>query len=265
MEVRERLLVRPRYFRGRDLRFYVPASLVLHDDEAVLALRFVADRRLFGSGYERLMPDTYRSMTEGCGLMIAGMVPMRELLPDVSYPGDIDLLAIPYQGEELVVSSALAIETKALRGRFARQHRSPNQFGFSQAKALLAAGFPYVAVAHLIVSDESPQSHWRAALEATIENADTGECGNLRSFLKDMLPADLMSRSFGRLIANRLDPRIGVLAAYISDSSLWIPEGAPSHANADMSVAALQSITEYYNRNYQRFIDTPKYPPAGVA
>jgi hypothetical protein len=70
----------------------------------------------------------------------------------------------------------MAIEVKAIRASFAKQGRSPNEYGFSQAAALIAIGFPYVTVAHLIVSDRSPRSAWRKMMGAVVLNSD-GELG----------------------------------------------------------------------------------------
>ena len=84
------------------------------------------------------------------------MVQMSLLKPAVRFPGDIDILIVPYENDFLQLDRVLAIEVKVVRASFEKQGRSPNDFGISQTKALLRAGFPYCAVAHLIVSDESP-------------------------------------------------------------------------------------------------------------
>jgi hypothetical protein len=263
-EHREKLLVRPPYFRAHELRFNIPGEMFVRNDERVLALRLVLNRHLFGAAYQRLMPDAYRSMGDECGVLVRGVVPMQELVPSLKYPGDIDLLVIPYQGDELILSGTLAIEVKALRATFANPHKSPNQFGFSQAAALLNAGFPYVAVAHLIACDESPRSHWRPVLQTTILDADSGRCGDLHSVLRDMLPSELMDRSLGRLRANRGDTRIGLLASYVTDAETWFPEGLAALRNSGTSVEVLNGIFAYYKRKYRSFIDTPRFPPRAL-
>jgi hypothetical protein len=154
---RKPIRVRPRRLLDGDYAFRIPESMMEKDDEKALCLRFICNRRLFGAGYRALLPDYFDSMTLQSGVLIRGFVPTAKLFSEVSFPGDIDLLIIPFEADELVLSMTLAIELKAVRAKFKRQGKSPNQYGFSQASALLDCGLAYVAVAHLIVSDNTPR------------------------------------------------------------------------------------------------------------
>jgi hypothetical protein len=56
------------------------------------------------------------------------------------------LLAIPYEENEMILSMTIAIEVKIVRACYSNKGKSPNQYGFSQASALLEHGFPYAGV-----------------------------------------------------------------------------------------------------------------------
>src|SRR5690349_15958157 len=148
---------RPRRIGDGEVAIVLPKALFEKDDEIALGARLVCNRRLFGACYSGIVPSYYDSMGRESGVMVGGFVRSANVLPAMSFPGDIDLLVIPYENDELVVSETLTIELKAVRAKFAKQGKSPNEYGFSQAKAMLSHGFPYSAVAHLITSDSSPE------------------------------------------------------------------------------------------------------------
>lgn len=195
------------------------------------------------------------------GVMIRGFIPSADLLPRMTFPGDIDLLVIPYEGEDLIVSSALAIELKAVRPTFQKQGKSPGDFGFSQAAGMLQHGFPYVAVGHLIVSDASPEYAWRKVLQTKIIDAAAGTVEEPWETAVDMMPADLIKRSFGRLQANCRFPELGLLASYVSESGSWFPQGKQATFNGLVSADTMLAIAHYYEQHVDSFLDTPKYPP----
>jgi hypothetical protein len=228
-----------------------------------LGARLVCDRRLFGACYSGIMPSYFQSMGPGSGVMIGGFVPSAGLMPTLIFPGDIDLLVIPYEKEELVISETLVIELKAVRAKFAKQGKSPNEYGFSQAKAMLSHGFPYSAVGHLITSDDSPRDSWRKVLVTRIIDARAGTVEDPWETSADMLPSDLIDRCFGRLNANCDRGELGLVAAYIKDDGndrMWSPSTKPAIKNPSVSQATLDAIAAYYEKNFKRFMDTPKYP-----
>lgn len=149
-------------------------------------------------------------------------------------------------------------KTKAVRAKFSKQGKSPNEYGFSQAKAVLAHGFPYSAVGHLITSDGSPEDSWRKILVTRVLDAEGGVEIPTET-LADMLPSALIDRSFGRLNANCDQDSLGLFAAYIADEGIWFPSARPAKRNPSASQMTLDAIALYYERNYKRFIDTPKY------
>jgi len=195
--------------------------------------------------------------------MIGAFIPSQLIVPEMKFPGDVDLLIIPYSNDRLLISETLIIEIKIVRAKYIKQGKAPNEFGFSQAKATLKNGFPYAAVAHLITSDASPVEVWREMLSATVADADSGKLKDLEEIAVDMLPFDLMLRSFGRLNSNCDDNSLGLLAAYISteNTGMWFPQGRPAKKNPLASMSTLRAIAEYYNANFKSFLDTPKYDP----
>lgn len=241
--------------------FFMPASKAEVHDERCVTYAWLSQRKLFGEVYRRLLPESFEAMTHEGGVMIGSFIRSADIVAGLAFPGDIDVLVIPYEKDELVLSDVLAIEIKIIRAAFAKQGKSPNEFGFSQAKGLLAAGFPYVAVGHLIVSDASPANAWQEVGMTTIINADEGTCTPLQTVWHDMLPVNLLRRSHGRLRNNCPDPRIGHFSAYPGDVDLWFPEGVRATLNPLASRGVMDGVYAYYQSNYRNFLWTRCYPP----
>jgi hypothetical protein len=254
---------RPPLARDGENVFYLPKKLVLNNAEIAIILSLICNRRLFGRIYDGLMPDHFESMGRQSGVMIGVCVPTKFIIPGVSFPGDIDLLVIPYENEQLIVSETLAIEVKVVRAKFLKQGKAPNEFGFSQAEATLLHGFPYSAVAHVVTSDSSPTETWKEMLQVEIKDADTGQVDGFKKIRVDMLPTSLMNRTFGRLNANCNNAAIGLLSAYISFNSkgLWLPTARPATRNPNQSISTVEGIGNYYQKYFRYFMDTPKYAP----
>lgn len=258
---------KPLRYRPTDLpsgapMFLMPANAAAKHDERCVTYAWLGNRRLFGEVYRGLLPAYSRNVPIDSGVMIGTFVQIDKVLPSLRFPGDIDVLVIPYEGDQLVLSHTLAIEIKVMRASFLRQQKSPNQFGFSQAKGLLAAGFPYVAVGHLIVSDQSPKEAWREMAETRILDADSGRCAPLERVRHDMLPADLMRRSHGRLMRNCPDPLLGHFSAYPVARGTWFPETKEASHNPLVNSELLDGIYEYYEQNHQSFLWTRSHPSA---
>lgn len=251
---------RPRTLSDGD-EIYLPKRLVEKNHEIAVTVALMCNRKLFGASYRSLMPSTYRGLGRHSGVMIGMCVPSAHIIPELTFPGDIDLLVIPYDDDQLLVSETLAIEVKVVRAKYSKQGKAPNEFGFSQAKAILAAGFPYSAVAHLIVSDNSPVSAWEGLMAAKVLDVETGRLRIFESIRVDTMPSNLISRSFGRLQANCTHKSLGLLAAHISFDSggFWSPLTKPAEKNTRVSSVALNSIAEFYAKNFRQFMDTPKY------
>lgn len=256
--VRRPILARPPLLRSGEVLCELPVSAVKKREEMALTRIFTSQRRLFGMGYQVLLPRYFDEMRAGSGVFIAHFLPIHAISPETNFPGDIDLLVVPYEGDELVLSMALAIEIKVVRASFAKQGKSPNQFGFSQAQALLRCGFPYAAVVHLVVSDESPKHAHRPVYTTRVLDEE-GRCEPPVASVADLLPADLVQRAIGRLEANRDVREIGLLATYLSTSGLWMPSGRQCQPNPGVSTKLLVAIYEYFSRNPFEFFDTPKY------
>lgn len=252
------LVNRPAFVDSGDIAFVIPQAMQDKSDELALGLQLICNRRLFGVVYRELLPGFFDSMPPDSGVMIGAFVPTDKVLPDVLFPGDIDLLVIPYASDRLLLSMTLAIELKVVRATYVRQSRSPNQYGFSQADALLRCGFPYVGVVHLIVSDESPKDAWRDVYETTIVD-ETGRCSPPRTVLKDMMPSALIQRSFGRLRANCSSVELGYVSAYIANEGIWSPLGRQATHNSDASEKVMNAVGDFYELNAHNFLDTRRY------
>jgi hypothetical protein len=253
---------RPKQTKDGDTVFLIPKSLIDKNAEKALGLRFICNRRLFGECFRLLMPGFFDSMEYGSGVMIKPFVLSKSILPEMTFPGDIDLLIIPYRNDDLIISRSLAIELKIVRAKFTKQGKSPNEFGFSQATSLLKWGFPYAAVGHLIVSDSSPIEHWRTVLETKVIDSASGKIETPWKISKDMMPSDLIDRCYNRLEKNCSCEYLGLLSSYFTDDSIWFPSGRPAKINPQPSIQTMDKIAEYYNKNAEKFLDTPKFSAA---
>jgi hypothetical protein len=241
------------------------------DHELALTLGWICDRQLFGRAYSALQPDYFWSMPRTSGVLLRPVVTTARVTPGAVRPGDIDLLVVPYHGSELVLERTMALEIKAIRASYTRQGKSPNEFGFSQAEGLSTLGFPYVAVVHLIVSDGSPTHEWRIMQRARILDEE-GHVEMLSPAPHDMLPADLMDRAYGRLMANRRNSTHGVGAIYLerwsaeegafsSPAGYWMPSCHPARANDRVSYELLSRVASYCKRNLTSFLANPRFDP----
>ncbi|MGG2096696.1 hypothetical protein ABFY41_03715 [Acinetobacter haemolyticus] len=255
------LKLKPNYKGDGEDIFYINQKLVNKKDEIALTLMYICDRQLFGMGYRILMRELFDGMGKKSGVLICPFIKSQTILPSLSFPGDLDLLIIPYDNDQLIISKTLVVEVKVIRAKFLKQQKSPNDFGFSQANGLLEAGFPYVAVLHLIISDESPQDYWREIMMARIIGHD-GEAESLGLLKKDMMPVDLIKRAYGRLNANCLNASMGLLASYIEleePHGKWFPIGRPALSNPKSSQDTFDKIANFYYKNYEFFMDTSKW------
>jgi hypothetical protein len=233
------------------------------DDELTLLLALICFRRLFGFVYSGLQPDYSWQMPHRSGVLCCPLVTTQKIAPHAKRPGDIDLLLIPYERDELILSRVLAIEAKVIRASFEKQSKSPNDFGNSQASALLDLGFPYTALIHFIVSDASPKAAWRKVPMGRV--ADGDRVIPLGSRLKDLLPADLIYRAYGRLLANAVRPEIGLAAVYIEKRTIrdpreigfWLPCCQAAQENPHFNVGLVRSVAAYYEANSKQFLETP--------
>ena len=242
-------------------KVYIPVEWIEKSHEFAMKFALICNRRLFGRCYEKLMPQIYEALGHHGGVMIGCFIKSSHLLSGMVFPGDIDLLVIPYDSDELLISETLAIEVKIVRARFSRQGKAPNEFGFSQAEGAISHGFPYSAVAHLIISDTSPAEEWQTLLSARVANSETGQLSKPKNVKVDTMPLNLIHRSFGRLKANCTHEALGLVAAYISIgmSGHWEPAGQPATRNEKISLTTLKAINDFYQNNYKQFMDIKKY------
>lgn len=261
---------RPRFRAGGECAAILPKSLVKQRDETVLNVSFLLNRKLFGEVYSGLQPDYFWKMSLKSGVFLLPMVPTSLLGTTVAKPGDVDLLVLPYEGDEIVLERVMAIEIKAVRATYLRQGKKSGSSGFLQAAGLKAMGFPYVTVLHLIVSDGSPEYAWRPMTVFRILD-DKGRAEMLPDQNVDWLPVDLMERVFGRLRAVCPDPMFGFAAAYLGSSDeelsnirsngVWTPNCRAASYNPNTKEDFLLRLGSFFDRNAPRFFDTPRFDP----
>lgn len=255
------IISRPRSLGDGESAYIVPRSWMEKNEERALGLRFICNRQLFGVGYAKLVPDYFAGMPRNSGVFIKGFIPTDLLSPGTKRPGDIDLLIIPFEGDELILSETMALELKVVRASFAKQGKSPDKFGFSQAQGLIDCGFPYAGVVHLIVSDEAPKEKWREVLVTTIIDASEGVCEEPRPVLADMLPSTLIDRCYGRLISKCRNDEIGLLSTYVTGRGVWQPSGRSCKKNTKVSIDLLNRVEKYFRANAMSFLETLRYNP----
>lgn len=239
--------------------------------EDVLVMSFMCDRKLFGLAYWEVQPDYFDQMSTNSGVFIAPLVQTKDILTGADRPGDIDLLVIPYEDDELVLERVLVIEAKVVRARYVRQDKSPNEFGFSQALSLLELGFPYVAVAHLIVSDLSPQEEWREMMAAEVLDRE-GNVKDLGKVKIDPMPGSLTDRAFGRLQKNCRVSEVGLISAYVFSPifgncdpkrrMVHYPSGRAAILNSRTRAETLDRVGSYFEERFADFLDSPRYDSA---
>lgn len=267
--MRHRFSRRPKFVKNGEIAYVTHKSLVSKQDEVALTLALIAHRRLFGEFYRRMLPNYFFGMPINSGIFVCPFLITREIAQNATNPGDIDIVIIPYEEDELILENTLTVEVKVVRAKFINQGKSPNEFGFSQAGHLLNLGFPYAAVAHLIVSDESPQNHWRETKIFEIVG-DDGQAEPRPDIIIDMMPSDLIRRTFGRLQKSAQDSRIGLASIYLGthetltansyhENAIWFPSCRQPEINLKTSHSLLYSLASYFDNNPERFLDNPRY------
>lgn len=237
-------------------------------DEQLLIFSLVLDMPKFGGLYSELCPEYFWGMPKNSGVFVRVNLPTKKVAPEFSFPGDIDLLLLPYEDQFLVLDQMVFLEAKVIRASYKKQSKSPNQFGISQAKGLYEMGVPYAGIIHLIVSDDSPKDQWRKASSAVLKNSTTGELSDIKEIDVDMLPVDLINRAYGRLSkATNDSPELGFGVCYLGSNDrelindrarIFMPKCKSLSYNTNVSSELQVSVAEYFNSNYSEFINIPR-------
>jgi len=233
---------------------------------------FITHRKHFGEAYRGLQSGYFARMPQKSGVFVSMNVPTDGIETGATNPGDIDLIVVPYENDDLILDRVLACEVKVVRANYLNQGKSPNDLGFSQATGLSKIGFPYVALAHLIVSDSSPEHAWKSAMVARIVDEDL-RVEFVDPMRMDLMPADLIDRSFGRLkkIGSK-SPVIGLIAAYIGNtdqdvagpnrpSSFWMPMCRQAKFNPHFRKKLVKNVALLVERFPNTFFDVPRFDP----
>ncbi|WP_133244866.1 hypothetical protein [Caulobacter radicis] len=261
---------RPPYIPAGGVAFALPKKLAEANAEEAVTISLICHRRLFGECYSRIFPKYRFSVSEISGVFILSFAETKLFLSGVERPGDIDLLIVPYEKDELILDQAFALEVKIVRASYERQGKSPNEFGFSQGRALLEMGFPYVGVAHLIVSDESPQEAWREMRRYEVLDQD-GNVGNEGIDVLDHLPWMLVERVYGRLAKACVNDDLALLSAFVKHSDeglaakysgvVWMPVGRVARRNPKINSRLLDAIGDFFIARPNYWFDSPSRDP----
>lgn len=270
MSFRVKFQKRPPFIGPGGFAFALPKRRLELNAEEAIAVDFVAHRRLFGEGYSRLLPDYFWQMPSQSGVFILLFAPTHMFVPAAQRPGDIDLLVVPYEGDELVLDRTLAMELKVVRASFEKSGKSPNEFGFTQAAALWSLGFPHVGVGHLIISDQSPTEAWQETMTYEVLDRE-GNVAERPAQVVDRLPWLLIDRVYGRLVKTCPRAELGLLSAFVRHSDLdlaerhkdhlWFPAGRCAARNHAYSPALLRRIADLFLARPEWWFDTPRFNP----
>lgn len=266
--MRAKIVGRPKYLRSGEAAYALPNSYMRDKHEVLLIVSLIVNRYLFGLVYGGIVPDYFSNMPRKSGVFVAVNVPTTLLSARVTKPGDIDLLIIPYEDDFLVLDQVVAIEVKAIRARFVNQGKSPNSLGMSQADGLREIGFPYVGLAHLIVSDESPEQFWRPMGIARVLDK-FGRCQPLQEVNVDWMPIDLMARAIGKMEVARNDEGIGLAAVYlgskdehlVGNHGVWHPDVRRAVKNKPFDRDMVSKVADLLEGNPHLFMDIPRFDP----
>lgn len=258
---KKKLLHRPHHYvdnTGHRIMFAPISRRIKHkwDEESVVA-NIIANMKVFGRWYSALQPNLYLESGLHSGVMVTMSVPMQKIESELSFPGDIDILVIPYENDFLLLSLTTAVEIKILRAEKKRLGKSPNQFGFSQASALLEHGFPYAALGHVIVTDDVRDDPNREMLLARVEHQES-----ITSFTpieEDTFEIDLCNRTYGRLASNTPNDDIGLFAMNFDGSRLFEALGKACRFNPNYDSRLLNGIQRFYEENTDIFTEIPRY------
>lgn len=225
-------------------------------DEEYLVAQIIANMHIVARWFPALMPNLYLESGLHSGLMMTMSAPSQRVVPDMSFPGDIDILAIPYDEGDLILSDTLAVEVKILRGEKNRPGKSPSKFGCSQASSLLKHGFPHVAVGHIIVTDDPLDNSGKTMLVGSIGKNEV--ITSLTTASIDMFEHDLARRDFGKL-AKRCGKHIGCFAMNYDGVRTFEPKGHSCERNPEYKVELFEQIYEYYRTHSYFFFEAPRY------
>lgn len=230
-------------------------------DEAWLTAQLVSNLYFVADWYQVLMRKYYYEMPLYSGILVTTSIPSAYFDLKLVHPGDIDIIAIPYEQDRLLLSKTLVIEIKVIRASYAKQHKSPNQYGFTQAQALSDYGFPYTAVGHIIVSNPGPEETYETLEAFLIHEGD--RLTYVGPQASDPLPRALLERAYGRLCANRKNNQLGFFAKYMQAEQQWLSYGAPAE-NAGYTEKCMLAIQKCYREHRELFFRIPRYSPEEI-
>lgn len=266
-EYRERMIHRPPKYcdSNRERVMFAPLSRKPKGewDEENIVAHIIAHMKIAGQWISAIMPNLYFTSGPYSGLMITMSVPSKLIDPSITFPGDIDILAIPYDKDALILSQVFAVEIKVIRGNKRRPGKSPNKYGFSQATSLLDHGFPHVAVGHVIVTRDPLDEPNREVLIAKMGNE--GKIASYKPAMLDMFECDLTSRAFGKLESNCNDYRLGYFSMNYDGKRIFEPLGHSCGFSPMLKQELLRNVKLFYEENYEIFFEMPRYSAADIA
>ncbi|MBC2664248.1 hypothetical protein H7F51_01810 [Novosphingobium flavum] len=178
-------------------------------------------------------------------------------------PGDIDVLVVPVRDGKLVAERAAAVEVKRLALKGPNWTKSVDRYGIRQATGLLAAGFPYVGLLHIVVSLDGPEEFHRPITYARIVDPLTGRYEVLGEGQEDLTSFFAAERQYRRLFAQEIDERIGINCVAIAETEkLGEPEWAYTTFTpgrrairnpraSKLLIENIQTLTEFWQETSQ--------------
>jgi hypothetical protein len=188
----------------------------LHEHALVREILFGSARLYEFFGFA--MTDVHGLKSQdGWEYLFYGNIPRKDLgLPEAGQPGDIDVLIVPHRDGKVHVDKAAAIEVKRLSLKGPRWHKASDRYGITQANGLLAAGFPYVGVLHLIVHADGPEENFKETQTYRVIG-DDGRAELEDTNITNMTGWIAAERQLGRLMAQSPHDAIGLNCVSLAD------------------------------------------------
>ena len=164
-------------------------------------------------------------------------------------PGDVDVLIVPTFNNRLRVDLSCASEVKRLALRGPNWQKNVDRYGISQAQGLLADGFPFVGILHIVVSEEGPKEYQRQ-LEQWRVVGNRGHAERIGPVWVDMTGYDAAERQLLRLASRTCSPEVGINSVALMRKAgadrMWVstrPTGTRyAKRNLEVSPALLRGI-----------------------
>lgn len=125
-------------------------------------------------------------------------------------PGDVDILVVPLKDGRPVGEAAGAVEVKRLALKGPNWTKNVDRYGLRQAEGLLADGFAFAGLLHLIVATEGPPEFHREMGVARITDPVRSTFELVGDEVTDVTGFMAAERQYRRLFARDPHPLLGI-------------------------------------------------------